>query len=163
MNDTTRRSLAAADRILFLCSGNIVRSAFAELYARHLACPLPVSSGGTTYRNLGGVYGDTAKELDRRGVDPASVRAFRARHVDELRSELAPGTVVFGMTRKHLDAVARLHPEPARLHLLTEVLGERDEIADPMFVGGFRKCFRRVADCVEAVVAHLNERAAAPR
>ena len=37
--------------MLFVCSGNMVRSAFAELYARHLGIPITVHSAATTFRN----------------------------------------------------------------------------------------------------------------
>ena len=36
LSDRLDRALAGATGLRFLCSGNMVRSAFAELYARHL-------------------------------------------------------------------------------------------------------------------------------
>ena len=44
-------ALSGASHLRFLCSGNVVRSAFAELYARHVGCPLPVDSAATTFQN----------------------------------------------------------------------------------------------------------------
>ena len=41
------RALREAETFVFLCSGNMVRSAFAELYAQHTGFPLPVRSAAT--------------------------------------------------------------------------------------------------------------------
>src|SRR5262245_10050158 len=43
--------LARAPEIVFVCSGNVVRSAFAHLYAVHLGLPRRVRSLATRYRN----------------------------------------------------------------------------------------------------------------
>ena len=53
--------------ILFVCTGNMVRSAFAELYARYLGCPLQVSSAATIYRNTE-IFPITGFALLARGV-----------------------------------------------------------------------------------------------
>ncbi len=84
--------------ILFVCTGNMVRSPFAELYARHLGCPVPVSSAATTYRNLG-IYPTAAYALLSRGVSREIVTQFRPRHLDDLVSPPDEGIVIFGMTQ----------------------------------------------------------------
>ena len=155
MSDGFERALAGASGVLFLCSGNMVRSAFAELYARHLGCPRPVSSAATVFRN-DHILAETARALEARGVPRAWTSAFRPRHVSELLDELDPHTLVLGMARMHLEAL-RDHPVlQRRAFLVPRVVGEDDEIADPVLEGAdFELTFQRIAGCVEALVERL--------
>jgi protein-tyrosine-phosphatase len=146
-----RAAVGETGAVLFLCSGNIVRSAFAELLARHRGCPLPVRSAGTTYDNQSGVDPRTARALQERGVPRAEVAAFRSRHVDSLGS-LEPGTLVLGMTRAHLDDFAQ---QAFPGYRMLRLVGEDRDLLDPMFHGGFEACFARLDRCVDALVAEL--------
>ena len=148
--------LEDASGLAFLCSGNIIRSAFAELWARHLGCPLPVRSGATTYRNAR-IHPPTARALEERGVDPAWTAGFRPTFVDELLPQLDDRVVLFGMKREHLLALPA-HPGIAdRSFLLTQARGRTDELADPMFEGGLEEVLDTIADCVGALVARLTD------
>lgn len=156
MNDLDQ-ALADADGLVFLCSGNMVRSAFAELYARHLDCPIPVLSAATTFRN-DTIYSETALALSARGVRRELIRAFRPTHLDDLLPHIAGTPVVFGMTRSHL---ADLDGHPllvGRLFLLSAADGAgAEEIADPVLEGAdFDQTFERVAQCVEALVERVR-------
>lgn len=149
--------LRSASGLAFLCSGNMIRSAFAELYARHLACPLPVRSGATVYRN-DAIHAATARALQARGVDPGWTNGFRPTHLSELLPQMDERAVFLGMTREHLHA---LPPDPsyaARAFLLTAALDRGDEIADPMFHGGLEPALATIAACVEALVRELAGR-----
>ena len=152
-------ALAGARGVLFLCTGNMVRSAFAELYARHLGSPLPVASAATRYRN-DHLMAETARALEARGVSSAWTRAFRPRHIADVLDDLDPGTLVLGMARMHLDALARRPELRRRAFLLALVRGEALEIADPVLEGAdFELTFARVAGCVETLVERLHSRA----
>lgn len=148
--------MGEARAVLFLCSGNIVRSAFAELLARHRGSPVPVRSAGTTYDNRSGVYPPTARALLERGVPRDAVAAFRSTHLASLGA-VEPGTLVLGMTQEHLDDFAagfeggRSYPSFRALRLV----GEDADLLDPMYHGGFETCFARLARCVEALVEEL--------
>ncbi|MFQ5990490.1 MAG: low molecular weight phosphatase family protein [Candidatus Methylomirabilales bacterium] len=142
--------------ILFVCTGNMVRSPFAELYARHLGCPLPVLSAATIFRN-DEIYALTASALLSRGVARESIIEFRPRHLDDLGFPLDEGTVAFGMTLDHLRALADRGMPQNRMFLLTEVLGRADEIRDPVLDGEeFAPVFDMIARCVEALVDGLR-------
>ena len=147
-------ALERSREVLFLCSGNILRSAFAEHYARHLGLALPARSGATTYQNGWGPHPEAVAALEARGVSPAAWTGWSPTHLQEVLAALSPGTLVFGMTREHLGAVAG---EPlAGAHLLTSLLGEQREIADPLYDGRYQACFAEIATCVEALAARFG-------
>lgn len=135
----------------------MIRSAFAELYARHLGCPLPVSSAATTYRNPG-IHPRTAAALAARGVAPDVLLSFRPRHLDDVAARLEPGTVALGMTAEHLDALRSYPLLAAGGFLLEQTHSGSNEIADPLFEGGWERAFERIAVCVEALVEELGRR-----
>ena len=150
-----RATLERADTIVFLCSGNMVRSAFAELYGSFLGCPTPLRSGATIYRN-DALFPETARALDARGVGHDAIRAFRPTHVDDLVPQLSGSPIFFGMREHHLDALRPWPEHHARGFLLGDV-HRGGEILDPVLEGAdFEATFSRVAECVERIVADLS-------
>jgi protein-tyrosine-phosphatase len=145
-------ALSTADPVVFLCSGNMVRSAFAELYARHLGFPRPVCSAATTYRN-DALYPETAHALSYRGVDPDLIHAFRPTHLEDLVRTLSTRKPVFlAMCRHHLDELEQWPGWRGHGFLLDE-----EEIPDPVLEGAdFNRTFDRVASCVEALCEELR-------
>lgn len=147
-----RAALAGAEGVVFVCSGNMVRSAFAELYARHRGLALAVRSVATTYRN-DFLFPQTAAALRARGVPETAIAAFRPTHVDDARESFGERWAVLGMTDEHLAAVASL---PGPKALLSEARGARTRIADPVLEGAdFGRTFEEVAACVDALAAWL--------
>jgi protein-tyrosine-phosphatase len=139
MTPARRAALRAADTVVFLCSGNMVRSAFAELYARHAGFPRDVLSAATTYRN-DRVFPETALALRARGVDEEWIRSFRPTHLDDLLPRLTGTPVFLGMRHHHLESVDGF------------LLVPDTEIADPVLEGAdFERTFAQVAAGVEAL------------
>lgn len=138
----------------FLCTGNMVRSAFAELYARHLGCPLPLDSAATVYRNEG-LHPVTRAALVARGVERALLDAFRPRHLERLDFG-DPGRLVFGMAEEHLAAYRAAAGSTERLFLATALLGRDDPVGDPVLEGAsFDGAFATLERCVEVLVGSL--------
>jgi protein-tyrosine-phosphatase len=149
--------LRVAQAVRFVCSGNMVRSAFAELYARHLGCALPVDSCATTYRNPG-LYPETRTALVRLGVDPAACDGFRPRHLDDLPED-GLTRVILGMTPAHLSAYRHQFGARDPLLLLDAIDGTGGSIADPVLEAvGFEEAFSAVARNVRALVGRLAAR-----
>lgn len=143
-----RSALENAETVVFLCSGNMVRSAFAELYARHLGCSRQVRSGATAYRN-DRIYPETARALIELGVSAELIDAFRPTHVEDLVPELDGPLVFLGMRQHHLDA---MYPWPEHRRR-TFLLDHPREIGDPVLEGAdFSETFARLATCVEYLV-----------
>ncbi|MEE9138264.1 MAG: hypothetical protein V3V07_06960 [candidate division NC10 bacterium] len=142
--------------ILFVCTGNMVRSPFAELYARYLGCPLQVSSAATIYRNTE-IFPTTGFALLARGVPREVILGFQPRHLDDVDFPLDDGTVAFGMTHSHLQALSDRGMPDNRILLLTELLGRKDEIIDPVLDDAeFDPVFDTIAECVEALILGLR-------
>lgn len=151
-----REDVRGASALVFVCSGNVVRSAFAELLARHLGAPLPVRSVATTYRSQA-LFPETRRALDARGVAPAVIHAFRPTYLSDVAEEIEPGAVLFAMSRAHLAALERWPRLAARCHLLAAVLGAPREIADPVLEGAdFEQTFALLERCVEALLREVG-------
>ncbi|NHN55350.1 low molecular weight phosphatase family protein [Calidifontibacter sp. DB0510] len=160
--------------LLFVCTGNICRSAFAERYAARLAGP----SSPWTFVSAG------TQALRGAAMDPLMVAELQARGGSadgfvsrQLAPELVQGAdLVLGMERHHRTVV--LDDFPARLRsvytlrqfgrgarstiargedLLTEVAALRppsrsgDDVADP-----FRRGERAMAQIAEEIAAELD-------
>lgn len=153
-------TLRGAPRILFLCSGNMLRSAFCELLGRQRGLPWELSSAGSRYRNAG-LHPQARQALLARGVPASACDRFRPAHLDEL-PPAAPGTVCLVMTRGHLEDLRRAQsplggPDcPAFLcgALLRGTLGghERgDEIEDPFHTERYDVVFTRLERCLDVL------------
>ena len=156
MDPELRHTLDDAQRIVFVCSGNMVRSAFADLYARHIGFPREVASIATTYRN-DGLYPETFHALRERGLADGVLRAFRPTHVDDAGHLFDADTVLLAMTHRHLDALRHSPAAGCPAFLLSRVLGREDEIADPVLEGAdFGRTFHTVERCVDALARELE-------
>ncbi|TDJ67291.1 MAG: hypothetical protein E2O39_14985 [Planctomycetota bacterium] len=157
MNEALELALAKATAVRFLCTGNVVRSAFAELYARHLGCPVPVDSCATVFQNTG-LFAETSAALIERGVSSSWVEEFRARHLSLVTGAPDAGLVVFGMTREHLSTWRAKHPDHEHVYRLSELAGERRDIADPVLDGAsFERTFEAVSDLIDVLVERLAD------
>lgn len=119
----TRAGATVADPIrsvLFVCTGNVCRSAYAEHLLRHLVPHVEVSSCGT-FALLGNpMESQMATELRRRGPDPTD---FRASALDpaSLNADL-----VLTMSERQLEHLVEEHPGAARR---SGLLGHVPELA----------------------------------
>ncbi|MCP3918221.1 MAG: hypothetical protein GY711_21945 [bacterium] len=158
MSPRLRAALETARAVRFLCSGNAVRSPFAELYARHLGCPVPVDSAATRFHNTS-MFAQTRQALVEIGVARGELDAFVPRHLFEASAPAAEPCVVFGMTPDHLQAWAATTSLPTDTFLLNELIGHASGISDPVLDDTpFDEAFRAVAACVESLVLHLLAR-----
>ncbi len=136
--------------LLFLCSGNVLRSAFCELLANHLELPYQVRSAATRYRN-GGLFPESRSALRDHGLPELVLDQFRSTHIEDLSPAPAPDALVFGMTREHVEAFQRQFGPTPRCELMLSVLGRPGEIDDPLHTGRYEETFATLAACVEAL------------
>ena len=152
MNRELRAALAGAEGLLFLCSGNMIRSAFAELYAQHLGAPLRLRSAGTIYPNSA-IHPRAGAALEARGVPAAWPARFRPTLLRDL--EPRSGEVLLGMTQRHLTE-AREQGFEGRSFLILAALSSGQEVPDPYFDGGYDEAFDVLERATAAIVAELQ-------
>ncbi len=136
--------------LLFLCSGNVLRSAFCELYARHLELPNRVRSAATEYRNRA-IFPESRAALSALGVPANLLNAFRPTHIDDFDAPPAPNTLVYGMTRAHLASFTQSFGASFETRLILSVLGKDREVDDPYFTHRYAETFATLTDCIEAL------------
>ena len=136
--------------IVFVCSGNIIRSAFCELYAKHLG--ISCSSFGTRYRNTR-IHPQARKALLARGVPHRQIKEFTPRFISEVK--YSSKNKYYCMTKEHVSDLLQAGFEEERVFLLASVLGEESDIQDPFFTGEFTKVFDVLEKCVHALKQNL--------
>ncbi len=150
-------NLKKFEKIYFVCSGNIIRSAFAELYLDHLLddrSNVSIRSFGTTYHNTTIHY--KAKEyLAELGISTGN---FTPTHISEI--SLDGKAIVLGMTKEHLHLV-NVHWEGfPNSFLLSEISNEIIEIADPYFANNqelaFKKAFEQIVTYVDNIYKEIR-------
>ena len=160
VKESLKTALVDARSLWFLCSGNVVRSAFAEVYARHKVCPIPVRSAATRFRN-DAMFPQTVSELKARGVGRVLVDRFAPVHLDDVVPDLRDSDVVLGMTEDHIQDF-RAHVDTPRAldersFLLGDAFWNSEEIADPVLDGAdYAKTFARIAKAVETLLVQIK-------
>jgi predicted ATP-grasp superfamily ATP-dependent carboligase/protein-tyrosine-phosphatase len=157
-----QHALATARSVLFVCHGNINRSAFAEKKLRELLGdrPVTIASAGLlpeAGRATGIVSRTVAAEL---GIDLA-----RHRSVVLTAGQLDAFDLVFYMEASHLRSIRQLNPRAlAKCYPLSALESSAGAVAisDPDGKGrpAFEETYGRIAGCVEELAGCLNGKAA---
>ena len=146
---------SAPKRILFVCTGNICRSAMAAHLLRHWSAQrglgLEVRSCGTAAESWYEVPDHAQALLAAEGVPP-----FKHRPSLLTREQLRWADLVLAMTRGHHDHIVDMYPEfTGRTRLLRAHagLGEKD-VDDPMGRPRdvFAACLAVIKESLEALV-----------
>jgi predicted ATP-grasp superfamily ATP-dependent carboligase/protein-tyrosine-phosphatase len=154
--------------VLFVCSGNVMRSVLAEAVFRAALAQrgvvVEVDSAGLRARSDLPAAGATLSEADEAGVD---VTAHRSKHVDAV--DLDAFDAVFAMDRLQAFEIGKSDPRAAgKTYLLGACLPgfSRVEIEDPSLAGDderheiFALVRERAAALAEAAAADLSARGA---
>lgn len=156
------KAIKEAQTVIFLCSGNIIRSAFADIYSRHMCIErVRVLSAGTTYRNSS-LHENTYAALSVRGVAKALLDNFAPTYLPDmdLVSEEpnlgATPYLIFGMTDDHVSFVRKNIPSLSyQTFLLKELIGQKTNIGDPYFEGNWDEAFNDISTCVTVLCKML--------
>lgn len=142
-------------RIVFVCTGNICRSAMAEHLLRHWSqvrgLDLDVSSCGVAAQSWYEMPAAARRLLSAEGVTAFTHKARLA-----TRDALRGADIILVMERAHADHLTEQFPEfTARIRLLREHAGFRDkDVDDPMGrqEEAFTRCFNVLKESLEALL-----------
>ncbi|HXT00450.1 MAG TPA: low molecular weight protein arginine phosphatase [Elusimicrobiota bacterium] len=142
-------------RILFVCTGNICRSAMAEHLLRHLAAQrglaLEAASAGIAAEPHYRVPEPAKRLLAAAGVPPFEHKARLA-----TREVLRWADTILVMAGEHHDYVVDLYPEfTSRTRLFREAAGFGDQdVEDPMAQSDevFARCFGVIRESLDALL-----------
>ena len=147
-------------RILFVCHGNICRSAMAEyvmkdmLKKRGMSERFYVESAATSTEELGNpVYSPARRLLVARGIECDGHRARQITRADYGRFDL-----LIGMDERNIRNMKRAFggdPE-GKIHLLSEYAHFDGEVEDPWFTGRFERVYEQIVDGVEGILHVLQ-------
>lgn len=144
------KALQECDTIVFLCSGNLIRSAFADIYSKHINIPKTLKSAGTDYYNAK-ISNKVIKVLESMGVDNNLIENFKPTNQSELVLDPNQMVVVFGMKNQHIAKCNIAKEQVLGSYLLSEISGTKIEIADPYFEGGFDDVIQLIKKYVDKI------------
>jgi protein-tyrosine phosphatase len=146
-------------RVLFVCAGNICRSAIAEAFFHRLAAGRPglshveVASAGTiAYDGNRALQQCASLMRDDYGIDISAHRARRIR--DGLEAEL-----ILAMDQEVATQIGDFELIGA-VHLLGDYVGSPGEIVEDPYGGAeeaYRRCARQIERLVRALADKLDE------
>lgn len=142
--------LTSANTIYFVCSGNIIRSSFAELYARHLDNNnLKFKSYGITYHNTR-IHERSEQELLRRNITQSWIDKFRPTHITDI--EFDDDDVHIVMTSKHREQLLQHGVAENKIILIKSLLGQTGDVADPYFADNYDEAYSTIAAAVKQIL-----------
>ena len=145
-------------KIIFVCHGNICRSAMAEFIlkalvkARGLDSQFYIESAAVSTEEIGNpIYPPAKRCLSQHGVrfDPAK----RARQVT--RADYERFDRIICMDASNLRLIRRIIPDDpqGKIHLMMSYTGVGRDVADPWYTGDFETTFQDILEGCEAMLS----------
>lgn len=142
-------------KVLFVCHGNICRSAMAENMFRALLHErgidwVSVDSAATSREEIGNpIYLPAREKLEQEGVPVCGHRARQLTKADYKEFDW-----LIGMDEANMRNMAKIcGGDPAgKMHLFLTLAGEQREIMDPWYTGNFDKTYEDLLRGCEALI-----------
>ncbi|MFX0064356.1 MAG: hypothetical protein ACFFC7_19455 [Candidatus Hermodarchaeota archaeon] len=144
--------------ILFICSGNIMRSPIAEMlfeklltenYAEKWREKISVASGGVRFKNSE-IFPLTRELLLSEGITETRIAQFKPRHIEDHPELFAEADLILAMTKGQIKRLLNYEPSYAsKTMLLTEFVSNERPIPDPWFSLRRKKALQEVAETIK--------------
>jgi protein-tyrosine phosphatase len=139
--------------ILFICSGNIIRSPYAEILFEHLINDDPrleskiqAESGAVTYRNYS-ISRESYEQLIKEGVQPDRISQFKPRHHNDHPRMFEKADLILVMAKSHLRRIPSKYHGKTYLFLdFTQDISE--SVPDPFFDPPYERAFDLIKDAL---------------
>ncbi|MHA1214270.1 MAG: arsenate reductase/protein-tyrosine-phosphatase family protein [Candidatus Hodarchaeales archaeon] len=136
-------------KILFICSGNIIRSPYAHLLFNHminqdeeLGQRLLADSGGVKYRNSSLSY-ETYQELLKEGLSEDELTKFVPKYLPDFPRLYEESGLILVMEKSHLRTIP--HKYQSKSFLLLEFTdGITADVPDPYFDPPFDRSYKMI-------------------
>ena len=124
-------------KFVFVCSGNIIRSPYAEFIAKKIfnskkILNIIIESGACFYQNSS-LIEFTIKWLKKSGISEKEIYSHTPRLISNFEQEFADTDIFIGMTRDHLDYLNGYFPKKQSFLLKEIVLDKNEDVLDPYF------------------------------
>ena len=125
-------------KILFVCHGNICRSAMAEFMCKELRPDLYCESRAVSYEEEGNdMYSPARRCLDRHGIPYSRHHARRIQQADYDKFD-----IIYVMDNSNMRLISRIiDDKDHKIRMLCE-----EEVADPWYTGDFEGVFLQLSD-----------------
>ena len=149
--------------INFICSGNIIRSPYAEILFEHmvlkakdkLPIKIQVESGGVTYRNTM-ISRESASMLLREGIRKERIEQFSPRFLPDYPESFANSDLILVMERSHIRSIPPEYREKTFL-LLEFVYGRDEDVPDPYFDPPFERSYRMIEKALKSLLDIIKD------
>ena len=141
--------------ILFVCSGNIIRSAYSEIlfekmlqdkYGKTNIIP---ESGALVYNN-DSIHYKTKRALLEKNVPKERIKKHVPKHIAFYREMFENADIIFVYSNSHLEDAKEF---AEKTFLIWEfAFGEKKEIADAFFTGQYAESFAQIDQCLEKIL-----------
>lgn len=144
--------------ILFVCSGNIMRSPIAEMLFEKMiqghSCQslIKSESGAVVYHNSR-LMSETRQILLGEGISSKRLDSFYPRHISDEPELFKCADLILVMEQNHLSALGELNNKSFLLKDFT--IGVNEEIGDPYFGASFTEVIQEIKHCLEVLTTQL--------
>lgn len=136
--------------IIFICSGNIIRSPYAHILFEHLiqeelelSKKIQVESGGVTYRNYS-ISMESRDMLLREGISIEKIAEFKSRYFPDHPNMFQGVDLVLVMEKNHLQKI----PIENAFLLLEFTMGISENVPDPYFDPPYERSFQMIKEAL---------------
>jgi protein-tyrosine phosphatase len=147
--------------INFICSGNIIRSPYAEilfekLLEQHyvLSQKIKVESGGVKYKNSM-ISGESASMLIKGGVSKNRIDQFSPRFFGDYPNMFENNDLILVMEKSHLQYIPQKYKKKAYL-FLDFVYGQSiGNVPDPYFNPPYERAYNMIKEALETLLEQI--------